>query len=162
MMGNWESELRKLKKQFNEEIMKTQEKEKSSSTSNKSELMKLQKLLESLLLPVVKVFDEEGLTKTRQPHIHQHKNGYTLVVPVAEPGVRLIILKLEFELLHNNNGYALKIIHDTPKSITPEEKIMEQVLCSEERIREEIRTFLIERQNIILDTKKKTELGRTS
>ena len=154
MNGNWESELRKMKQQFNEEIMKTQEKEKSSSTRNESELMKLQKLLESLLLPVVKVFNEEGLTKMRQPHIHQHKNGYTLVVPVAEPDVRPIICKLDFELLHNKDGYALKIIHDTPKSIPPDEKIMEQVLCSEERIREEIRAFLIERQNIILDIKK--------
>ena len=157
MLGNWEPELRKMKKQFNEEVMKTQKKEKSSSTSNESEFKKLQKLLESLLLPVVKVFNEEGLTKMRQPHIHQHKNGYTLVVPVAEPGVRPIILRLEFELLHDNNGYALKIIHDTQKSIPPAEKIMEQVLCSEERIREEIRAFLIERQNIILDIKKKAK-----
>jgi hypothetical protein len=105
----------------------------------------------------VEVFNEEGLTKTLRPHIHQHKNGYTLVVPVAEPGVRPIILKLELELLHTKNGYELKVIHDTPKSIPAAEKVMEQLICSEERIREEIRAFLIERQNIILDIKKRAK-----
>ena len=157
MMGNWESELRKLKQQFNEEIMKTQKKETSSLESTESEFKKMKKLVESLLLPVVKVFNEEGLTKTLQPHIHQHKNGYTLVVPVAEPGVRPIILKLELDILHTKDGYALKVIFDTPKNIPPAEKLMEQVMCSEERIREEIIAFLIERQNIILDVKKKTK-----
>jgi hypothetical protein len=157
MMGNWEAELRKLKQQFNEEIMKTQKSATRGSESSEGELVKLKKLVESLLLQVVEVFNEEGLTKTLQPHIHQHKNGYTLVVPVAEPGVRPIILKLELELQHTKNGYALKVIHDTPKNIPPAEKEMEQAMCSEERIREEIRAFLIERQNIILDIKKKTK-----
>jgi hypothetical protein len=157
MMANWESELKKLKQQFNEEIMKTQKKETSSSNSTESESKKMKKLAESLLLPVVKVFNEEGLTKTLQPHIHQHKNGYTLVVPVAESDVSPIILKLELEILHTKNGYALKVIHDTPKSIPPAEKVMEQAICSEERIREEIIAFLIERQNIILDIKKKAK-----
>lgn len=156
-MENWESELRKLKQQFTEEIVKTQKKETSSSESTESEFKKMKKLVEWLLLPVVKVFDEEGLTKVLQPHIHQHNNGYTLVVPVAEPGVRPIILKLELELQHTKNGYALKVIHDTPKSIPPAENVMEQVMCSEERIREEIRAFLIERQNIILDIKKRAK-----
>ena len=156
-MENWESELRKLKQQFAEETMKTQKKEKSSLESDESEFRRLKKLVESLLLTVVKVFNEEGLTKTLQAHIHQHKNGYTLVVPVAELGVRPIILKLELELLQTKNGYALKVLRDTPKSVPPAEKVMEQVLCSEERIREEIRAFLIERQNIILDIKKKTK-----
>jgi hypothetical protein len=157
MMGNWEAELRKLKQQFNEEIMKTQKSATRGSESSEGELVKLKKLVESLLLQVVEVFNEEGLTKMLQPHIHQHKSGYTLVVPVAEPGVRPIILKLELELQHTKNGYALKVIHDTPKNIPPAEKEMEQAMCSEERIREEIRAFLIERQNIILDIKKKTK-----
>ena len=157
MMGNWEAELRKLKQQFHEEIIKTRKNATGGSESSESELGKLKKLVESLLLPVVEVFNEEGLTKTLQPHIHQHKNGYTLVLPVAELGVRTIILKLELELQHTKNGYALKVIHDTPKSIPPAEKVMEQVMCSEERIREEIRAFLIERQNIILDIKKRAK-----
>lgn len=156
-MENWESELRKLKQQFTEETMKTRKKEKSSLESNESEARWLKKLVESLLLPVVRVFTEEGLTKTLQAHIHKHRNGYTLVVPVAEPGVRPIILKLELDLLQTKNGYALKVLRDTPNSIPPAEKVMEQVLCSEERIREEIRGFLIERQNIILDIKKKAK-----
>ena len=156
-MGNWEAELRKLKQQFHEEIIKTRKNATGGSESSEGELEKLKKLVASLLLPVVKVFNEEGLTKTLQPHIHQHKNGYTLVLPVAELGVRTIILKLELELQHTKNGYALKVIHDTPKSIPPAEKVMEQVMCSEERIREEIKAFLIERQNIILDIKKKTK-----
>jgi len=157
MMGNWEAELRKLKQQFHEEIIKTRKNATGGSESSEGELEKLKKLVASLLLPVVKVFNEEGLTKTLQPHIHQHKNGYTLVLPVAELGVRTIILKLELELQHTKNGYALKVIHDTPKSIPPAEKVMEQVMCSEERIREEIRAFLIERQNIILDIKKRAK-----
>lgn len=154
MAGNWEAELRKLKQQFIEETMKTQKKAASSSESSKSELKKLKELAESLLLPVVEVFNEEGLTKTLQPHIHQHKNGYSLVVPVAEPGIKPIILTLELEFLQTKNGHALKVIHDTPKSISASEKVMEQAICSEERIREEIRAFLIERQNVILDIKK--------
>ena len=157
MMLNWGAELSKLKQQFNEETMKTLKNATRSSESNENELDKLKKMIESLLLPVVEVFNEEGLTKTLQPHIHQHKNGYTLVLPVAELGVRTIILKLELELQHTKNGYALKVIHDTPKSIPPAEKVMEQVMCSEERIREEIRAFLIERQNIILDIKKRAK-----
>jgi hypothetical protein len=157
MTGNWKAELRNLKQQFNEETMKAQKKATSSSDSNESELKKLRKLLESLLLPVVEVFNEEGLTKTLQPHIHQHKNGYTLVVPVAEPGVKPIILRLELELLHTKNGYAMKVIHDTPKSIPAAEKVMEHIMCSEERIREEIRAFLIERQNLILNIKKRAK-----
>ena len=156
-MGNWKFELRKLKQQFNEEIEKTRKKETRSLESNESEIRRLKKLIESLLLPVVDVFNEEGLTKMLQPHIHQHKNGYTLVVPVAEPGVRPIILKLELELLHNRNGYVLKVVHNIPKTIPPAEKVMEQILCSEERIREEIIAFLFERQNIILDIKKKAK-----
>ena len=154
MKGNWEAELRKLKQQFIEETMKTQKKATSNSESSESEFRKLKKMVESLLLPVVEVFNEEGLTKTLQPHIHQHKNGYTLVVPVAEPGVKPIILRLELELLHTKNGYAMKVIHDTPKSIPAAEKVMEHIMCSEERIREEIRAFLIERQNLILNIKK--------
>ena len=156
-MGNWKFELRKLKQQFNEEIEKTRKKETRSLESNESEIRRLKKLIESLLLPVVDVFNEEGLTKMLQPHIHQHKNGYTLVVPVAEPGVRPIILKLELELLHNRNGHVLKVVHNIPKTIPPAEKVMEQILCSEERIREEIIAFLFERQNIILDIKKKAK-----
>ena len=156
-MGNWESELKKLKQHFNDEIMKTQKKETAISESNESELRRLKKLVGALLSPVVKIFNEEGLTKLLQPHLHQHKNGYTLVVPIAEPSVRPIILKLEFEFLHTKNGYALKVIHNTPKSIPPAEKVMEQIVCSEERIREEIIAFLIERQNIILDIKKKAK-----
>ena len=156
-MGNWEAELRKLKHQFHEEIIKTRKNATGGSESSEGELEKLKKLVASLLLPVVKVFNEEGLTKTLQPHIHQHKNGYTLVLPVAELGVRTIILKLELELQHTKNGYALKVIHDTPKSITASEKVIKQVLCSEERIREEIRTFLIERQNLILDIQKRAK-----
>ena len=157
MMGNWESELRKLKQQFNEEIMKTQKKETSSLESTESEFKKMKKLVESLLLPVVKVFNEEGLTKTLQAHLHQHKNGYTLVAPVAEPGVRPIIFKLELELLQTENGYALKVIHDTPENIPAKEKVMEQAICSETRIREEIIAFLIERQNVVLDIKKRAK-----
>ena len=156
-MGNWESELKKLKQQFNEEIMKTQKKETSSSKSTESEYKKMKKLAESLLSTVVKVFTEEGLTKTLQPHIHQHKKGYTLVVPVAETGVKPIILKLELEMLHTKHGYELKVIYDTQKTIPPAEKVMEQAICSEERIREEIIAFLIERQNIILDIKKRAK-----
>ena len=154
MTGNWEAELRKLRQQFIEETMKTQKKATNGSESSESELRKLKKLVESLLLPVVEVFNEQGLTKTLQPHIHQHKNGYTLVVPVAEPGIKPIILTLELEFLHTRKGHALKVIRNTPKSIPPSEKVMEQAICSEERIREEIRAFLIERQNVILDIKK--------
>jgi hypothetical protein len=157
MMVNWGAQLRKLKQQFNEETMKTLKNATRSSESNEKELGKLKKMIESLLLPVVEVFNEEGLTKLLQPHLHQHKNGYTLVVPIAEPSVKPIILKLEFEFLHTKNGYALKVIHNTPKSIPSAEKVMEQILCSEGRIREEIITFLIERQNIILDIKKKAK-----
>ena len=157
MKGNWKSELRKMKQQFNEEIIKTQKNATISPESDESEFKRLKKMVGSLLLPVVEVFNEEGLTKTLQPHIHQHKKGYTLVLPVAEPSVRPIILKLELEVQHTKNGYALKVIHDTPKNIPPAEKEIEQAMCSEERIREEIRAFLIERQNIILDIKKKTK-----
>ena len=157
MTGNWEAELRKLKQQFIEETMKTQKKATSSSKPIESEYRKLKKLMESLLLPVVKVFNEEGVTKTLQPHIHRHKNGYTLVAPVVEANVKPIILTLELELLLTENGYVLKVIHDTPKSITASEKVIKQVLCSEERIREEIRTFLIERQNLILDIQKRAK-----
>jgi hypothetical protein len=157
MTGNWKAELRNLKQQFDEETMKAQKKATSSSDSNESEFKKLKKLLESLLLPVVEVFNEEGLTKTLQPHLHQHKNGYTLVAPVAEPDVRPIILKLELELLQTENGYALKVIHDTPENIPAKEKVMEQAICSETRIREEIRAFLIERQNVVLDIRKRAK-----
>ena len=156
-MLNWGAELSKLKQQFNEETKKTLKNATRSSESNESELGKLKKMIESLLLPVVEVFNEEGLTKTLQPHIHQHKDGYTLVVPVAEPGVKPVILRLELELLDTKNGYALKVIHDTPKSIPAAEKVMENVICSEERIREEIRAFLIERQNVILDIRKRAK-----
>ena len=157
MMLNWGAELSKLKQQFNEETMKTLKNATRSSESNENELDKLKKMIESLLLPVVEVFNEEGLTKTLQPHIHQHKDGYTLVVPVAEPGVKPIILKLELDLFHTKNGYALKIIREIPKSNLSAEKVMEQAICSEERVREEIRAFLIERQNIILDIKMKAK-----
>ena len=157
MMLNWGAELSKLKQQFNEETMKTLKNATRSSESNENELDKLKKMIESLLLPVVEVFNEEGLTKTLQPHIHQHKDGYTLVVPVTEPGVKPIILKLELDLFHTKNGYALKVIQEIPKSNPSAEKVMEQAICSEERIREEIRAFLIERQNIILDIKMKAK-----
>ena len=156
-MVNWGAQLRKLKQQFNEETMKTLKNATRSSESNENELDKLKKMIESLLLPVVEVFNEEGLTKTLQPHIHQHKDGYTLVVPVAEPGVKPIILKLELDLFHTKNGYALKIIREIPKSNLSTEKVMEQAICSEERVRAEIRAFLIERQNIILDIKMKAK-----
>ncbi len=152
MTGNWEDELKKLKQEFNKETTKTKRKAKSSSDSSER---KLRKLLKSLLLPVVGVFNEEGLTKTLQPHLHQHKNGYTLVVPVTESSDKPIFPRLEMELLLVEKGCVLKVVKDTPKGPATE-KIIQQPI-TEEIIRQEIRTFLSDRQNLILNIKKRSK-----
>jgi hypothetical protein len=151
MMGNWETELRKLKQQpIRETKMKKQG---ISDKSHKTEFRRLMKLVEAQLLPVVEVFREENLTKTMQPHIHEYKNGYTLVVPVAEPGIKPLSLKLEFELMPTETGHVMKVIRETPKEKPAPEIIVESPI-TEEKIRDEIRAFLCERQNVILKIKK--------
>ncbi len=153
MTGNWEAELRKIKRQYIEETIK-KHKGLRVIYSRKSEFRNIMKLIKSLLLPVVEVFRGEELAKTLQPHIHEYKTGYTLVVPVAEPEIKPIILKLEFELLPTEEGHILKVIRETPKKIPALERIIESPI-TEEKIRNEIRAFLSERQSIILNSKKR-------
>lgn len=151
MTGSWEAELRKIKRQYIEETMKKHEGLRVADL-RKSEFRNIMKRMKSMLLPVVEVFREEELTKTLQPHIHEYKTGYTLVVPVAEPGIKPIILKLEFELLLTEKGHILKVIRETPKKIPALERIIKSPI-TEEKIRNEIRSFLSERQSIILNIK---------
>lgn len=153
MTDTWEVELRKLKRRYNEETLKNA-KELRMGDSYKSEFRKLMKLLKALLSPVVEVFREEELTRTLQPHIHEYKNGYTLVSPVAKPGSSPIILKIEFELVFTQEGYILKINKETPEKMHSPEIIIESPI-TEERIQNEIRTFLNERQSIVLNIRKK-------
>ncbi len=154
MTDTWEVELRKLKRQYNEETRKNAKEKLRMGDSYKSEFRKLMKLLKSLLSPVVEVFREEELTRTLQPHIHEYKNGYTLVTPVDKPGSSPIILKIEFELVFTQEGYILKINKETPEKTHSPETIIESPI-TEERIQNEIRAFLNERQSIVLNIRKK-------
>lgn len=154
MTDTWEVELRKLKRQYNEETRKKAKEKLRMGDSYKSEFRKLMKLLKSLLSPVVEVFREEELTRTLQPHIHEYKNGYTLVTPVGKPGSSPIILKIEFELVFTKEGYILKINKEAPEKTHSPETIIESPI-TEERIQNEIRAFLNERQSIVLNIRKK-------
>ena len=154
MTACWKAELERLKRLPTEETNRVQKKEVSVADSHKDELKKLMALLKSQLVPVVEVFREKGKTKTQQPHIHEHNDGYTLVLPVAEKDIKPIILRLQFEFSLTENGYVLKTIGETEKNAPAPEKIIEAPF-TEERMRDEIRDFLRRRRNIILKLKKR-------
>jgi len=151
MSAKWKAELEKLKRQPIEETMKMQKREGGSGESHKSELRKLMKLLKSQLEPVVEVFREEGRTKTTQPHIHEYKNGYTLVLPISNPGLKPTILRLQFEFQLTEKGYVLKAKRETGKTTGPERIIVAPI--TDEEIHNEIRGVIKERQSMILKLK---------
>ena len=153
MSADWKAELEKLKQQPIEKKSEDTEKRTRIRSLTKKELKKPMKLVKSQLTPVVEVFREEGKTETRQPHIHEHNDGYTLVLPVAEDGVAPIILRLQFEFNLTEKGYVLRVIRESEKTIPILERIIEAPITVE-KIRYEIRDFLKERQSIILKVKK--------
>jgi hypothetical protein len=148
MSTGWKAELEKLKTQPLKKVITQKE-----PNSQKADLKKLMKLLETQLKPVIEVFTEQGKTKTQQPHIHEHDNGYTLVLPVAEKGIEPVILRLQLEFKLSEKGYLLKVIGETEKNSPAPEKIIEAPI-TEEKIRNEIRAFLQKRQMIILKAEK--------
>ena len=158
MSAEWIEELEKLKRQPIEEIMKMQKKEKGKGNSHKSELRKLMKLLKSQLTPVVEVFREEGRTRTQQPHIHEYKNGYTLVFPIAKRGLKPTILRLQFEFQLTGKGYILKAKREIGKTTVPERIIVAPI--TEEEIHDELREVIKERQSVILKLKKEGLLNQ--
>ena len=151
MSAEWKAELKKLKRQPIDEIMKMQKKEMGAGDPRKSELKKLMKLLKAQLTPVVEVFREERQTKTQQPHIHEYKNGYTLVLPIANPGLKPTILRLQLEFQLTEKGYVLKAKRETGKTTGPERIIVAPI--TEEEIHNEIREVIKERQSMILKLK---------
>ena len=148
MSAEWKAELEKLKRQPIEETIKLQKKERVTEDSRKSELRKLMKLLKSQLLPVVEVFREGGRTETQQPHIHEYKNGCTLVLPISNPGLKPTILRLQFEFQLTEKGYVLKAKRETGKTAGPERIIVAPI--TEEEIHNEILEVIKERQSMIL------------
>jgi hypothetical protein len=109
--------------------------------------------LKTQLEPVIEVFTEEDETRTQQPHIHECNNGCILVLPVIEEGIEPIILRLEFEFKLTEEGILLKVIRETEKNVLAPEKTIEAPITVE-KIRNEIRDFLRERQRIILEAQK--------
>ncbi len=152
MSADWKAELRKLKQQPIEELIKMQEKEQRTGDLYKRELSKLMKLVKFQLMPVVEVFREEGKTKTQQPHIHEYKNGCALVLPIVKPGLAPIILRLQFEFQLTEKGYVLKVKREIGETIGPERIIVAPI--TDEEIRSEVRELLKERQSMILTVKK--------
>lgn len=152
MSAKWKAELEKLKQQPIEEIKKGQKKERDIEKSHKSELKKLMKLLEAQLDPVVEVFREEARTKTQQPHIHEYKNGFTIVLPIPKHGLKPIILRLQFEFLLTEKGHVLKAKKEIGKTEGPERVIVAPI--TKEEIQNEIREIIKERQRIALELKK--------
>jgi hypothetical protein len=151
MSADWKAELEKLNRQ---PIKKGAIQNKKST--EKTELKRLMKMLKTQLRPVVEVFKEQGKTKMQQPHIHEYSNGYTLVLPVAQEGIEPVILRLRFEYKLTENGYVLITIGEIEKNAPAPEKIVEAPL-TEEKIRDEVRDFLKERQTIILKLKRRKE-----
>jgi len=152
MSAEWKAELEKLKQQPIEEIAKMDKKERGIDGSHESELRKLMKLLKAQLTPVVEVFREEARTKTQQPHIHEYKNGYALVLPIPKHGLAPLILRLQFEFLLNGKGYVLKAKREIGKTEGAERVIVAPI--TEEEIHNEIRELIKERQCILLKLKK--------
>ena len=149
MSADWKAELHRLKRQpIKQGAIQ------NKINTEKTELKRLMKMLKTQLRPVVEVFREEGKTKTQQPHIHEHRNGYTLVLPLAPEDVEPIALRLQFEFSLTENGYILKAIGETEKNTPAPEKIIEAPI-TREKIRDEVRDFLKERQKIILKLKKR-------
>jgi hypothetical protein len=149
MSADWKAELQRLKIQ---PVKKGAIQNKINT--EKTELKRLMKMLKTQLRPVVETFTEQGKTKMRQPHIHEHSNGYTLVLPVVKEGIEHITLRLQFEFSLAENGYILKAIGETEKNMPAPEKTIETPI-TEEKIRDEIRDFLRKRQIIILKLKKR-------
>jgi hypothetical protein len=152
MSAEWKEELEKLKRQPIEEIMKMQKKVSGTGDSRKSELRKLMKLLKSQLTPVVEVFREEGKTNLQQPHLHEYKNGFTLVLPISKPGLKPAMLRLQLEFSLTEKGYVLKAKREAGKTAGPERIIVAPI--TEEVIHNEIREVIKERQSMILKLKK--------
>ena len=140
MSAKWKAELEKLKQQPIEEIVKVQKKERDIGKSHKSQLKKLMELLEAQLDPVVEVFREEARSKTQQPHIHEYKNGFTLVLPIPKRGLEPINLRLQFEFLLTGKGYVLKAKREIGKTEGPERVIVSPI--TEEEIQNEIREII--------------------
>lgn len=156
MSAEWTAELEKLKQRPIEEAVKMQKKEGGSVESHKSELRKLIKLLKSQLEPVVEVFREEGKTNSQQPHLHEYKNGYTLVLPISKPSLKPVILRLQFEFQLTEKGYVLKAKREIGRTEGPERIIVAPI--TGEEIRSEVREVIKERQSIILKLKQERKL----
>jgi hypothetical protein len=150
MSAEWKAELKKLKQPLEEKKNMSKQKAIQSSESDLKELMRL---LKSQLKPVVEVFREGWKTRTQQPHLHEHDDGYTLVVPVVKEGIDPVILRLLFRFKLTENGYLLKVIGETEKNMPAPEKTIGSPITAE-KIRDEIREFLKKRQSIILNLKK--------
>jgi hypothetical protein len=151
MSAKWKAELEELKQQPIEELEKMEEKEQRSGDLHKRELSKLMKLVKFQLMPVVDVFRDEG--NTQQPHIHEYKDGYTLVLPITKPGLAPIILRLQFEFQLAEKGYVLKVKREIGETIGPERIILAPI--TDEEIRSEVRELLKERQSLVLNVKKR-------
>ena len=113
----------------------------------------LMKLVRSQLTPVVKIFREEGKTETQQPHIHEYENGFTLVLPAAEKGFTGTTLRIQFEFYHSKDGYLLRVKKETEEGSGSFEKNVGSPI-TEEKIRDEIRKLLKERQDTLLNIRK--------
>ena len=151
MSAQWKAELQRLKRQS------VKKGAIQNNIGAKKELKSLMKMLKTQLRPVVEVYREQGKTKTQQAHIHEHSNGYTLVLPVTQEDIEPITLRLQFEFSLTENGYTLKAIGETEKNTPAPAKTIEAPI-TEEKIQDEIRDFLRKRQMIILKLKK----GQTS
>jgi hypothetical protein len=150
--AKWKAELEKLKQQPIKETKKVRKKERDAEKSHKSQLKKLLQVLEDQLTPVVEVFREEARTMTQQTHIHEYKNGFTLVLPIPKRGLKPIILRLQFEFLLTEKGYVLKAKKEIGKTEGPERVIVAPI--TKEEIQNEIREIIKERQRIALELKK--------
>jgi hypothetical protein len=145
--------LRKLKQESTKESTEAQKENRDLQKSHTKELKNLMTLVRSQLTPVAEIFREEGKTETKQPHIHEYENGFTLVLPVVENGVTCTTLRIQFEFHYNKKGYLLKVNRETEEGAAGSEKTIDMPI-TEEEIRDEIRKLLKERQDTLFNIRK--------
>ena len=156
MSKDWKAELEKLKQLPTEEIGKMQKKERDLRDAHTPELKNLMELVKSQLEPVVEVFRvNDGRAENEQPHISEDKNGYMLTLPIIKRGDTPKHLRVKFEFHLTEEGYILKVEKESfPEKILagPERTI--EAPITEEKIRNEVRAMLRERQHILLEMEK--------
>lgn len=161
MSTDWKKELENLKKTTHQQIEKKNEAEKKLREKFEGEKEKLLELIESQLTPVLETFMDENIPELDQPSIKKHQQAITLNLPIVSGGTH-IGLEITFGFRFTDEGYAVRVrrsAYDHVQERTFEHQNFIQPPITAEKIQNQIRAFLNDRNYAIEMLAKKSRIG---